>query len=217
LIDPSQRPLLKKVAEMPAAQRDQLLHSADARLRGVGIFVADQQGDLGVLLSLKDMLTDNAATVPFAVPVDQVGEYVVRPQTVADYLTTVYEEWFGVDVDKSQQRFDRLLGPLSDHPQNFVRPWIVRLRRAAPDEKAVAELKKTIATLPDEVRWAVVTLGYSNSLYSRDEARALLGTLSQSVQERLRAREEVLPNEPLFQSTSFRAAVLRAYGELSAD
>jgi hypothetical protein len=215
LIDPEQRPILKKVVEMPATARDELLRSSDARLRGIGIFVVDQQGDIAKLLSLKDLLTDNASTVPYAVPVAQVGEYVIRPQTVADYLTTAYQEWFGVDIDKSQERFDKLLGPLSAHPQDFVQPWIVRLRRAAPDEKAVAEVKRAIAALPEEVRWAVVTLGYSNSLYTRDEARAQLGALSAPLQARLRAHEEVLPNEPLFQSTSFRAAVQRVYQELS--
>ncbi len=215
LVDPEQRPILKKVVELPAAQRDQLLRSSDARLRGIGIFIAEQQGDLAALLSLKDKLSDNASTVPYAVPVAQVGEYVIRPQTLADYLTTVYQEWFGVDVDKSRERFDNLLAPLSGQPQNFVQPWIVRLRRAASDEKAVAEIKKSIAALPEDVRWAVVTLGYGDSLYSKAEARALLGGLSRPIQERLRSGEELLPNEPLLQSTSFRAALMRVYGELA--
>jgi hypothetical protein len=216
-VAPEQRPVLKSLIEMPAAERDQLLRSDDARLRGIAIFITEQQGDLVALLSLRARLADNAPTVPFATPAAQIGEYPVTQQTVADYLTAVYKDWFGVDVDKSPERFDSLLGPIKDQPQSLVQPWIVRLRRAGADEKAVADVKQRIAALPDELRWAVVTLGYGDSLYTRDEARTLLNALSAPVQGRLRAGEALLPNEPLFRSTSFRSAVLRVYEELTAS
>jgi len=214
LVAPEQRPILTRIIQMPAAERDPLLRSDDARLRGIGIFIAEQQGDLATLLSLSPLLADNAPTVPFAEPVAHAGDYRVRDQTVADYLTTVYLEWFGVDVDKSKQRFDDLLGRVKDQPQNLVQPWIVRLRRAAADESAVAKIKARAAELPEEVRWAVVTLGYSSSLYTKAEARALLAALSEQTREKLRSRQELLPDEPLFRSTSFRDAVVRQYEEL---
>jgi hypothetical protein len=216
-VAPEQRPALKSLIEMPAAERDQLLRSDDARLRGIAIFITEQQGDLATLLSLRALLADNAPTVPFAAPAAHVGDYPVSQQTVAAYLTAVYKEWFGADVDNSPERFDTLLGPTKDQPQSLVQPWIVRLRRAGADEKTAAEVKQRIAALPDELRWAVVTLGYSDSLYSSDEARTLLSTLSAPVQGRLRAREALLPNEPLFQSSSFRSTVLRVYEELTGS
>ncbi len=215
LVDPEQRTLLTNIIQMPAAQRDQLLRSDDARLRGIGIFIAEQQGDLATLLSLSHLVADNTPTVPFAVPLAQPGDYRVRDQTVAAYLTTVYLEWFGVDVDKSQERFDDLLGRVKDQPQDLVQPWIVRLRRAQPDAQAVAKLKERVAELPEGVRWAVITLGYSNSLYTKAEARALLATLSDKTREALRTHATLPPNEPLFRSgMSFRDAALRQYEEL---
>jgi hypothetical protein len=214
LVAPEQRALLAKIIELPAAERDQFLRSSDARLRGIGIFIAEQQGDLAMLLSLSNLLADNAPTVPFALPVAHGGDYPVRDQTVADYLTTVYLEWFGVDVNKSKERFDDLLGKVQDKPQDLVQPWIVRLRRARADESAVAKTKARIAELPEEVRWAVVTLGYSDSLYTQADARTLLTTLSEKTRAALRTRATLPPNEPLFRSTSFRDAVLRQYEEL---
>jgi hypothetical protein len=214
LVDPEQRAILTKIVQMPVAERDQLLRRGDARLRGIGIFIAEQQADLAALLALSDLLADNAATVPYAAPLAQVGEYGVHDQTVAEYLTTVYLDWFGVDVDKSKERFGDLLGPVKDTPQNLVQPWIVRLRRAGADEGAVAEIKQRVAELPEEVRWAVVTLGYSNSLYTQSEARPLLAALSEQTRGVLRTRGKLLPNEPLLRSTSFRDAVLRQYEEL---
>jgi hypothetical protein len=215
LVEPEQRVILTRVVQMPAAQRDQLLRSSDARLRGIGIFIAEQQGDLAALLALSNLLTDGAATVPFAVPVAQPGQYRVRGQTVADYLTTVYLDWFGVDVDKSKERFDDLLGPVKDTPQKLVQPWLVRLRRARADESALAKIKAAVVELPEEVRWAVVTLGYSSSLYTKTEARTVLAALSEKTREALHRRVTLPATEPLFRSPSFHAAVLRQYAELT--
>ncbi|HVP11772.1 MAG TPA: hypothetical protein VMV94_11365 [Phycisphaerae bacterium] len=214
LVAPEQREILSKVVKMPATDRDQLLQSDDARLRGIGIFIAEQQGDLAALLSLSALLADNRPTVACAAPVAQAGEYHVRDQTVADYLTTVYQEWFGVDVDKDKKRFDDLLGPMKDQPKNLVQPWIVRLRRAQADEKEVAKIKTEVAELPEDVRWAVVTLGYNSNLYTQAEAATLLAKLSETTRATVRNREKLLPNEPLFRSTSFRDAAVRQYEEL---
>jgi hypothetical protein len=214
LVAPAQRAILTRIISMPGGQRDQLLGGGEARLRGIGIFVAEQQGDLATLLSLSALLADDRTTVPFAAPRADVGGYATRDQTVADYLTAVYQEWFGVDVDKSKKRFDDLLGPVKAQPQNLVQPWIVRLRRAQADERAVASIKQSVAELPEEVRWAVITLGYSSSLYTKAEARTLLAALSDQTREKLRAPEQLLPNEPLLGSTSFRDALVRQYDEL---
>jgi hypothetical protein len=215
LVESQQRAVLKKVVQMSAAERDRPLKSADARFRGIGIFIAEQQGDLPTLLGLSNLLTDEAVTVPFAAPVAQVGEFRTREQTVADYLTSVYLEWFGVDVDQSKERFDEALGPVKDAPQNLVQPWIVRLRRARSDERAVAEIKAEISKLPEETRWAVVTLGYNSSLYTKAEARSLLAGLSDKTREMLRAHATLPANEPLFHSPSFRDAVLEQYAALA--
>jgi hypothetical protein len=214
LVAPEQREILKKAVQMAAADRDRLLSSDDARLRGIGIFIAEQQGDLAKLLSLSALLADGAPTVGYATPLAQPGEYRVREQTVAEYLTAVYLEWFGVDVDKTKKRFDDLLGPVKDQPQNLVQPWIVLLRRAQADENEVAKIKAKVAELPEEVRWAAVTLGYNGDLYTKAEAGALLAKLSEKTLATVRNREKLLPNEPLFRSTSFRDATVRQYEEL---
>jgi hypothetical protein len=214
LIEPAQRDVLKRLAATPVAVRDVLLSSGDARECGIGIFIAEQQGDLAVLLSVSHLLANHAATVPYAAPLAQAGEYGTREQTVAEYLTSVYLEWFGVDVDKSLKRFDELLRPVKDHPQDLVQPWLVRLRRARSDERAIAEIKAEANKLPEETRWAVITLGYNSSLYTKSEARAALARLSEKVQQSLRARATLPATEPLFRSTSFRDAVLQQYDEL---
>lgn len=214
LVAPEQRAILTRVVGLPSADRDELLRSNDARLRGIGIFIAEQQGDLAALLSLAHLLADNAPTVAYAAPVAQPGEYHVREQTVAEYLTAVYLEWFGVDVDKAKERFDNLLAPMKNETQNLVQPWIVRLRRAQADEKEVAKIKAAVAELPEEVRWAVVTLGYGSSLYTKTEAGILLAKLSEKTHATVRNREKLLPNEPLFRSPSFRDAAVRQYEQL---
>lgn len=218
LVDPAQRGVLRELAALPVAQRDRLLRSDDARLRGIGIFIAEQQGDVAALLSLPRLLSDDAATVPCAAPVAHVGEYRTQEQTVADYLTSVYLEWFGVDVDKSRERFIELLGPMKDRPGELVLPWVVRLRRAKTDERATKTIKEQIGALPEQVRWAVVTLGYSESLYAKADSRALLAALSEQTLQMVRARDKLLPDEPLFRaSSSFRDAVLGQYEQLMSD
>jgi len=197
LIEPELRPALKKAVRMTPAQREHLVRSGTPAERGIGIFVADQQGDIAALLSYADLLVDRESTLPFAQPTAHVGQHAQRDQTVGEYLTAAYVEWFGVDVDSSPARFKRLLADVSD-PDRLVRPWIVRLRRAAGDAKQTAQLKKDINALPEEVRWAVLTLGYKNSLYTVAEARRLLASLSRPTRQAIVGGTNLLPDEPLF-------------------
>ncbi len=197
LIDPQKRQALSEIVGMPAADRDRLIQQGDARERGIGIFIAEQQGDVELLLSLAHMLADREPTVPYALATALPGDYANEDQTVAEYLSSVYLEWFGVDVDQSAKRFDELLGAVTD-PSRLVRPWIVRLRRARGDAQATAQIRQRIRKLPEEVRWAVVTLGYCNSLYTEPEARALLAELSKTIQDAIQSDKGLLPEEPLF-------------------
>lgn len=197
LVDPQQRQALSKTVGMPAADRDQLIRRGDARERGIGIFIAEQQGDIELLLSLAHLLADGEPTVPYALATALPGEYAHEAQTVAEYLSSVYLEWFGVDVDQSAKRFDKLLGAVTD-PSRLVRPWIVRLRRARGDSQATTPIKQGIRKLPEEVRWAIVTLGYCNSLYTEPQARALLSELSETTQDAIQNERSLLPEEPLF-------------------
>jgi hypothetical protein len=90
-----------------------------------------------------------------------------------------------------------LLGNVSD-PDRLVRPWTVRLRRAARDAKQTAELRKDVNTLPEDVRWAVLTLGCKHSVYTVAEARELLASLSRPTRQAIVAGTNLLPDEPLF-------------------
>ena len=197
LIEPELRPALKKAVRMAPAQRERLVRSGTPAERGIGIFVADQQGDIAALLSYADLLEDRELTLPFALPTAGVGQHAQRDQTVGEYLTAAYVEWFGVDVDSSPARFKRLFADVSD-PDRLVWPWIVRLRRAASDAKQTAQLKKDINALPEDVRWAVLTLGYKNSVYTREEARRLLANLSRVTRAAIVAGVNLLLDEPLF-------------------
>ena len=197
LVGPQQGQALSEIVRLPAADRDQLIQQGDARERGLGIFIAEQQGEVELLLSLAHLLADREPTVPYALATALPGEYANEDQTVAEYLSSVYLEWFGVDVDRSAKRFDELLGAVSDPPR-LVRPWIVRLRRARDDRQATAQIKQRVRGLPEEVRWAVVTLGYCNSLYTEPEARALLSELSETTQAAIQNEKNLLPEEPLF-------------------
>lgn len=197
LIEPELRPALRQTVQITPAQREHLVRNGTPAERGIGIFVADQQGDIAALLSYADLLVDRERTLPFALPTAHDGQYARRDQTVAEYLTAAYLEWFGVDVDSAPTRFKRLLGDVSD-PDRLVRPWIVRLRRAASDAKQTAQLKKDVNALPEEVRWAVLTLGYKNSLYTVAEARGLLASMSRPTREAIVGGTNLLPEEPLF-------------------
>ncbi len=197
LVEPQARATLEQLVNLPTRERDQLIRHGDARQRGIGLFIADQQGDIALLLKLAPLLQDNEQTVPYAAPVADVGNYDVLPQTVGDYLNSIYLHWFGVDVDGSVRRFERLLGDVSN-PDHLVHPWIVRLRRAQGDAPAIAQLKQQIAQLPEEVRWAVLTMAHTNSLYTLEEAREGLAQLSPATRTRLANQDDVLPGEPLF-------------------
>jgi len=196
LVEPAERAALRAVAGIEAARRDRLVRQGDGVQRGIGIFVADQQGEVEALLAYADLLADTEATLPYALPVATPDEYAVGPQTVGEYLTAAYLEWFGVDVDGSPARFKALFADVAD-PQDLVQPWIVRLRRVADNRVRTAELKSRIAELPQRVRWAVVTLAHKDSLYSTAEARAVLGGLSASTRQLILNGGNPLPTEPL--------------------
>jgi len=196
-VDPALRSTLKAALRMSSEQRHQLVRSGSASQRGIGIFIAEQQGDIDALLSYSDLLGDDRKTVPFARACIAPGQHEHSDQTVGEYLTAAYLEWFGVDVDSSPARYDRLFGDVSD-AQHLVYPWIVRLRRAAENAERTAQVKEQISALPDRVRWAVLTLGYKNSVYERQEARALLMELSSDTQKALNSDVDLLPEEPLF-------------------
>jgi hypothetical protein len=215
LVEPEARAALKQVATLQAENREELIRDGDARQRGIGLFIADQQGDIELLLSLAPLLKDEERTVPYAAPVAHVGGYDVREQTVSAYLSSIYLHWFGVEVDGSMRRFERLLGDVEE-PAHLVNPWLVRLRRARGDEAAVTQLKERIAELPEQVRWAVLTLGYQNSLYTFDEARDRLRQLSPAMLDRLQNRDDLLPSEPLFRQNrgNYRSITLRECRDL---
>ena len=86
-----------------------------------------------------------------------------------------------------------MFGEVTDSSR-LVRPWIVRLRRARNDAEATTQITRLVAQLPEEVRWAVVTLGYSNSLYTEPEARALLSELSAPVKNAIQNEKRLLRN-----------------------
>lgn len=197
LIDPDQRQALRNIVKMPAGDPASLTRQGDPRQRGVGIFIAEQQGNLELLLSIAHLLDDDEPTIPYALPTAMPEEYATQAQTVAEYLSSVYLEWFGVDVDRSARKFEELFGDVTDSSR-LVRPWIVHLRRARDDSQATARIKQLVTQLPEEVRWAVVTLGYSNGLYTEPEARTILSKLSGPVKDAIQSDERLLPEEPLF-------------------
>lgn len=215
LIEPELRPALKQVVRISREQRERLVHSGSPAERGVGIFVAEQRGDVAALLSYVRLLTDEASTLPYAQPTAAVGQYARRDQTVGEYLTAAYLEWFGVDVDSSPARFRRVLGDVTD-PERFVQPWLVRLWRARGNAGETAKLKEQINALPEDVRWAVITLGYKRSVYTLEEARGLLADLSREIRQAILNRAELLPGEPLFRVNdgAYRRVVLEECGRL---
>lgn len=196
LVAPELRPALQQAVQLSPEIVERLARG-DARQRGIAIFIADQQGDVARLLALAPLLDDHAQTVPYALPVAHVGGYETGPQTVSEYLSTAYLHWLGVDVDGSSKRFARDVGPI-EHPDQLVHPWIVRLRRAKAAGQDMSTLKQQIAALPEAVRWAVITLGYENSLYDRAEARTQLAALSETTQTALAQGARLQPTEPLF-------------------
>ncbi len=197
LIHPDERPALLAVIKMSAADRDQLIQSGDARQRGIGLFIAEQQGDVAGLLSVSHLLADEEQTVSYAQAVADVGGYAQAQQTVGGYLSQIYLDWFGVEVDRSQKRFERYFGGVTD-PDHLAYPWVVRLRRARADAARQAQIKESIGKLPEDVRWAVVTLGHVNGLYTEAEAQSLLAALSPATQAAIQNRDDLLPDEPLF-------------------
>lgn len=197
LVEPELRPALKAAVRLPRKQREHLVREGSAAQRGVAIFIAEQQQDIKALLSYAHLLEDKETTLPFAAATAGIGQYAEHEQTVGEYLTATYLEWFGVNVDGSLKRFERLFDD-ETNPDHFVRPWIVRLRRAKDSPLQAARIRKQIDRLPDEVRWAVLTLGYKDSLYTLDDARAALSKIPQPIREAILSGADLLPTEPTF-------------------
>lgn len=195
LVPPEQRSGLRELVKLNAEQRERLAKSDSARSRGLAVFIADQQGDLAALLSYAPMLEDGRATVPYALPTSGVDEYAQGEQTVAEYLSSAYLHWFGVDVDCSLARFRENFGEQPD-ATGFVKPWIVRLRRADKDGARVAEVKRRIQALPEDIRWAAFALGYQESVYTAREARDGLRQLSAELRQALAAGTVEMRAEP---------------------
>lgn len=218
LVPPAQREGLRWLLQMTAEQRERVAKSDEARWRGLAIFIADQQGDLAALLSYAPMLEDGRATVPYALPTSGVDEYAQGEQTVAEYLSSAYLHWFGVDVDCSLARFRENFGEQPD-PTGFVKPWIVRLRRADKDGAKVAEVKRRIQTLPEDLRWAVFALGYQESVYTAREARDGLRHLSAEMRQALAAGTVEMRAEPyLTMNEGLMGNLLRSHArELLAE
>ncbi len=210
-----QREILKDLSGVPAEQRDRLVSHGSAIERGIGIFIADQHGDVEALISYAELLEDHEYTVQFAQSAAGVGEYAQADQTVSEYLSAVYLEWFGVDVDGSIERFETLFEE-DVKPEHLVKPWIVSLRRAKDDPKATAKIKQQITKLPEDVQWAVLSLGYKNSVYAAGEARKLLTDLSVQIHRAIEKGKMILPDEPLFRMNDgdYQRVVTEAYLEL---
>lgn len=215
LIEPELRAELREAVRVSPDQRQRLVRKGTAAQRAVGIFVADQQGDIAALLSYADLLDDHEPTLPFAQPTAGPDQYAQRQQTVGQYLSAAYLEWFGVDVDASPTRFKCLFGDLGD-PNHLVHPWIVRLRRAAGSAQQAAQLRKQINALPEEVRWAVLALGYKSSVYTLEETRKQLTKLSPATREAIDAGANLLPDEPLFRMNggAFRRVLCEQFRRL---
>lgn len=197
VLAPDQRERLLAIVRLTPGERERWTASPSAVERGLGLFAAEQNGDIEFLLSRADLLESREPTIPYAPPLALGQGGAPIAQTLGEYLTAIYQDWFGVDANGSRARFDRLFGR-QQSPALLVKPWIVRLQRARDDEQAVAAIKKQIYELPEEVRWAVVTLAYKNSLMSEEEARGQLARLSKTTKSALAAGAELLPGEPMF-------------------
>lgn len=204
LILPDNHPVLKEVIKLKKAARDQLVNEGDAQQRGIGLFIADQQGDIAALLAWEELLDDKELTVSYALPLAQPEEYAAGEQTVSEYLNSIYHDWIGVDVDGSRKRFAKLIGEI-DKPELLIHPWIVKLKRARGDAKVTKSLKNEIEKLPEEVRWAVITIGWCDSLYIKDEAQKLLAGTSPVLRKQIQSDDSGIMNlseEPMFRASS---------------
>ncbi|MBL1216241.1 MAG: hypothetical protein D8M59_01960 [Planctomycetes bacterium] len=209
LIPPTDRPALRQAATADAETLTALLTSDDPDDIGLAIFIADQQADIESLLSANHLLENESLTLPFALPLAQPNAYEAQAQTVSEYLTAVYHHWFGVDVDGSLPRFASLIGEV-ENPDHLIGPWLVTLVRAESDEKRLTALKADIDRLPDHVRWAVITVGWCDSVYTQSEAVQALSDTDLNVLADIREGKPLLPSEPLFRaSDSYRKALYR--------
>lgn len=213
LLPPHVRNALRMLLESGPEESDRLLSSNDPREIGLGLFVLEQMGDLERLVSLVELLNDGRLTVPCAAPLN-TNRFVPREQSIREYLAQIYENWLGVPVQESLGTIGLLTDEAAIHeetrkventrerirgvpdPWARPRPWLVKLRRASEAgrnryenpllrEPLIAEVKNSIAALPSDIRWAVVTKGLAQGYYDRNEARAALVALDPSARDRI--------------------------------
>ena len=199
LLDADQRRALRlRVARSSRADWVRLVQEGGGPERGLGLFLADQHGDVAALLTWCGLLEDHRETLPYPLPNAWSGPMVTHSQTVSGYLTTLYLAWFGVDVDGDRARCEAFLGGL-ETPDVPVRPWIERLLRARDDAER-HRLKRVLLELPEPERAVVLLLAFEHDLMNRDEVCDAWNGIRAGLRADLEAGVAVLPDEPMFRA-----------------
>lgn len=185
-------------AEPPVVEA--LLSSNDPREVGLGLFVLEQNADLARLASLADLLNDTRPTIPYPAQTVLTGDFIARNQTVGEYLAHIYAMWFGLPASEALARKEEIRN-LAD-PWECPYPWLQKLTRAehsglnrhedfAEREGRIAAVKQEVQARPADVRWVVAAHRYGSGLYSREETRAILLSLDQTL------RGQIISGDPL--------------------
>lgn len=219
LIDPAEHDALLAAARLPPERIKAMLDSDDPRAIGVAIFALDQQEDLRGLLSLRRLLTDYRATVPYGLRLDPSRPgvdvvYTSAPQRVDMYYASIMQGWFG--VYPSDRGFDEQFGRIDD-PWMLARPWAAKLARTR-DAAAIEAIKASIKALPETLRWAIIAEDAAlSSRFTPLEAKEELDRLSPAVKVAIDDQKVELPPDPLYRLSDRAsvAALFARYGALT--
>lgn len=218
-IDPAEHDALAAAARLPPERIKAMLDSDDPRAIGVAIFALDQQEDLRGLLSLRRLLTDYRATVPYGLRLDPSRPgvdvvYTSAPQRVDMYYASIMQGWFG--VYPSDREFDEQFGHIED-PWALARPWAAKLARTR-DPAAIEAIKASIRALPETLRWAIIAEDAAlSSRFTPLEAKEELDGLSPAVKAAIDDQTVELPPDPLYRLSDRAsvAALFARYGALT--
>jgi hypothetical protein len=199
LLDKTSEAALRHLDPMTTRDLVQLVRHGNPIEIGFGIFAASQARNVAALLSFHPLLDDDELTLPYPLPVAFLEQHATHTQTISEYLSATYLEWFGIDVDGSSARFHDYFSAVynADH---LTKPWILRMQNCGTDSSCLSNVISRINELPNLVQGYIALLAYRESIFSVGMTQSRLCKLGKDTVQALEFPGNLESLDPMLQA-----------------